>query len=124
MTGVEILAAEEVACAFAFNWFWFFFGFFSIIIGVGFLVFISNGNIFNLDLGGELIAFIIVILFVGSVVCGLVCGNVCAKPTDYETQYKVTIDDSVSMNEFNEKYEIIDQEGKIYTVRERENKND
>lgn len=36
------------------------------------------------------------------------------------TEYKVTIDDSVSMNEFLDKYEILDQEGKIYTVKERE----
>ena len=35
-------------------------------------------------------------------------------------EYKVTIDDSVSMNEFLYKYEILDQEGKIYTVKERE----
>ena len=35
-------------------------------------------------------------------------------------EYKVTIDDSVPMNEFLDKYEIIDQEGKIYTVKERE----
>lgn len=35
-------------------------------------------------------------------------------------EYKVTIDDSVSMTEFMDKYEIIDQEGKIYTVKERE----
>ena len=33
-------------------------------------------------------------------------------------QYKVTISDEVSMNEFFDKYEIIDQEGKTYTVRE------
>ncbi len=42
---------------------------------------------------------------------------------EYETgeyTYKVTIDDSVSMNEFLDKYEILDQEGKIYTVKERE----
>jgi hypothetical protein len=38
----------------------------------------------------------------------------------YGEEYKVTISDEVSMNEFLEKYEIIDQEGKIYTVRERE----
>ena len=37
----------------------------------------------------------------------------------YETRYQVTIDDSVSMNEFQNKYEIIKVEGKIYTVRER-----
>ena len=35
-------------------------------------------------------------------------------------EYKVIIDDSVSMNEFLDKYEILDQEGKIYTVKERE----
>ena len=37
----------------------------------------------------------------------------------YETRYQVTIDDSVAMNEFQNKYEIIEVEGKIYTVRER-----
>lgn len=35
-------------------------------------------------------------------------------------EYKVIIDDNVSVNEFIEKYEIIDQEGKIYTVIEKE----
>ncbi len=38
---------------------------------------------------------------------------------NYETRYQVTVDDSVSMNEFQDKYEIIEVEGKIYTVRER-----
>lgn len=37
---------------------------------------------------------------------------------NYETRYQVTIDDSVIMNEFQSKYEIIEVEGKIYTVRE------
>lgn len=37
----------------------------------------------------------------------------------YETQYQVMVDDSVSMNEFQNKYEIIKVEGKIYTVRDR-----
>lgn len=36
---------------------------------------------------------------------------------DY-VEYKVTISDEVSLNEFFNKYEIIDQEGKIYTVKE------
>ena len=35
-------------------------------------------------------------------------------------EYTVTIDDSVSMTDFLDKYEILDQEGKIYTVKERE----
>jgi hypothetical protein len=46
--------------------------------------------------------------------------------SEYETdtidhiEYKVAIDDSVSINEFLDKYEIIGQEGKIYTVKEKE----
>jgi len=35
-------------------------------------------------------------------------------------KYKVTIDDSVSFNEFNAKYKVLKQEGKIFTVVERE----
>lgn len=38
---------------------------------------------------------------------------------EYEYEYKVTISDEVSMNEFMKKYEIINQEGKIYTIKER-----
>ena len=52
------------------------------------------------------------------VVLAIVCG--CLIPEDkYETHYQVTVDNSVSMNEFQNKYEIIEVEGKIYTVRER-----
>ena len=40
-------------------------------------------------------------------------------PVEYETQYKVTISDEVQMNSFLERYELLDQEGKIYTVREK-----
>jgi hypothetical protein len=54
------------------------------------------------------------------VMLGLFCGHVTEKPTAYETQYKVTVSDKTPMNEFMEKYEIVDQEGRIYTVRERE----
>ena len=46
---------------------------------------------------------------------------VVAPPKTYETHYKVTISDEVSMNEFLEQYEIVDQEGKIYTIKEKEN---
>ena len=38
---------------------------------------------------------------------------------DEVTTYKVIIDDSVSFTEFTDKYEIKDQEGKIYTVYEK-----
>ena len=35
------------------------------------------------------------------------------------TEYKVIIDDSVKYVEFMEKYEVIDQESEIYTIREK-----
>lgn len=45
----------------------------------------------------------------------------CYDETDkiVSTIYQVTIDESVSVVEFNEKYEIIEQNGLIYTVKER-----
>lgn len=57
-------------------------------------------------------------ILVVCVVLTIVCG--CLIPErKYEIHYQVTVDDSVSMNEFQSKYEIIEVEGKIYTVRER-----
>ena len=42
-------------------------------------------------------------------------------PTDElsHVEYKVIVSDEVSFTDFMEKYEIIDQEGQIYTVKER-----
>lgn len=58
-----------------------------------------------------------VILVIGGAL-SIICG--CLIPEyKYETRYQVTVDNSVSMNEFYDKYEIIEVEGKIYTVRER-----
>ena len=57
-------------------------------------------------------------ILVVCVVLFIVCGYLI--PEDkYETHYQVTIDDSVGMNKFQDKYEIIEVEGKIYTVKER-----
>ena len=57
-------------------------------------------------------------ILVVCVVLFIVCG--CLIPEDkYETHYQVTVDNSVRMNEFQNKYEIIEVEGKIYTVKER-----
>lgn len=37
-----------------------------------------------------------------------------------EYEYKVIIDDNVSMTEFYEHYEVVDQDGKIFIIREKE----
>jgi hypothetical protein len=50
--------------------------------------------------------------FLSSVVIGAV-------ELEYYPTYKVIISDEVSMNEFMGKYEILNQDGKIYTVKEK-----
>ena len=122
MTGVEILAAEEVACAFAFNWsaFWIVFGI-TVIIGYA-VMFVSLMKDFC-GSQGELIGIIAVTMFLsillGVLMGGLFADGILPKATDYETHYKVTIDDSVSFNQFNERYEIYEQDGAIYTIYEK-----
>ena len=51
----------------------------------------------------------------------LVCGICTSIKTDeiIETKYEVIVSEGVDFVEFMDKYEILDQEGKIYTVREK-----
>lgn len=118
MTGVEILTSVQVAVEFAHNWtaFWTTFG---VVFGI--LTIIGIGEwMFNDCNWGAIPVFAILGLFVGSFF-GTASGEIFGNPTAYETQYKVTISDEVSMVDFYEHYEIIDQEGKIFTVREKTN---
>ena len=59
--------------------------------------------------------FVLLIIFVTLAITS----GVLVPEDEYETRYQVTVDDSVAMSEFQSKYEIIEVEGKIYTVRER-----
>jgi hypothetical protein len=49
----------------------------------------------------------------------LAINAITSTPVAQEVQYEITIDDSVSMTELTNKYEIIEQRGKIYVVREK-----
>lgn len=114
MTGVEILAMEEVAVTFGFDWsiFW------AALTIVAALVTIFVGVVCIPELGWwSFVVGAIAGCFVGACFGTLFARNTL--PLEYETQYKVTISDDVSMNSFLERYEIIDQEGKIYTVRDK-----
>lgn len=51
--------------------------------------------------------------------CSWCTGLLFSEMVEPEIAYKVTVEDSVSMNEFYEKYEILDIDGKIYTIKER-----
>lgn len=117
MSGVEILASNEVAVEYAFNWIAFWVTgciVLGICIGLGVALYMSDEFY-----AGVIIFAIVVGLMLGSLF-GFLAGDLNHSPIKYVTQYKVTVSDEVSMNDFYEKYEVMSQDGKIYTVRERE----
>lgn len=64
-----------------------------------------------------IVLFIVILLFgFGS----YYCLNLYATRTSY-SEYKVIINDNVKLKEFENKYKILKQEGKIYTIIEKKN---
>ena len=111
MNGVEILSSETIYNTILPEY-WIGIGFGCVIVFViATVLCFANERI--------ILGFICIALALGSVIVGFL-GSMYSKTDISHIEYKVTIDDSVSMNEFLDKYEIIDQEGKIYTVKERE----
>jgi hypothetical protein len=117
MKGVEILNETQVVAESAFGWTAFWIAF-SIIFGI----FIIIGIVLSITEGPDLVGWILAIgagIFLG-LLFGFIWGIWCETPVSYETHYQVIIDDSVSMSDFLDKYEIIDTEGKILTIKERD----
>lgn len=113
MTGVEILSVGEIGVGSAFNWI-------MAILGGGFIGLVVGfwGAAMEDSIGFGTILFIAIFIVIGAII-----GFSDAKPTHYVPTYKVVISDEVSMNDFMEKYEILEQDGRIYTVKEREDSN-
>ena len=117
MQGVEILTTAQVAIEWAENWlgFWIVF---SVVVGIclaiGIRESVVSGDWSALLFDGILGAII-------GVIIGVLPLGLSNTPTAYETQYKVTISEEVSMAEFYEHYEVVEQDGKIFTVREKTN---
>ena len=117
MNGVEILAVEQVPTAFGFGWSLF------IILGVLFSSLIGGiawclaweGDFSRVKTGISVCVGVVIALAFAALI-GKVSET--GAPTEFETHYKVTISDEVSMSEFLERYEIVDQDGKIFIVRE------
>lgn len=109
MIGVEILATGEGATSFEPN--------FPVFLSV--LAFCVIGGLIIGSREKEYGLGAIVGLLIG-MVAGLLLGVVVGiVEIEYYPTYKVTISDEVSMNDFMNKYEILNQDGKIYTVKER-----
>lgn len=117
MNGVEILNSVQVASELAFNWIWFWVGF-GIIFGI--CMSIGIWCVATDMCEWQLIPSCLFLGIIFGSILGVTLGRGMSNPTSYETHYEVIIDDTVSMNEFMDRYEIVDQEGRIYTVREKE----
>ena len=117
MTGVEILSSETIYETEVFWWIIPLFAGIGLLIGL--ILAITAGINYGFD-GSEIwYVFALIVVFA---LLGFLGSLISEHEIDIvdHIEYKVTIDDSVSMNEFLDKYEILDQEGKIYTVKERE----
>lgn len=115
MEGVRILAQSPVYdTVYSWGWSWagFAFGIFAVVL-LAFVIFLM----YNGDISGLL--FLIFVGFLGFGSFFLFSEGNSEKVYSHE-EYKVIIDDSVSLNDFYKKYEVIGQEGEIYTVIERE----
>lgn len=111
MEGVEILSTTSIYNTFLPEWIImisFMLIFVIVIVGISLIRAERYGW---LTLCGVLAAMIFVVAIIG---------NLDNKNSIHHMEHKVIIDDSVKMNDFLEYYEILDQEGKIYTIRERE----
>ena len=117
MNGVEILSSTTIYETEVFWWL------VPLFAGVGLLISLGIAIREWIEWGfdGGCIILIFIITLVGAYI-GFLGTLMTIHNIDVidHVKYKVTIDDSVSMNEFLDKYEILDQEGKIYTVKERE----
>lgn len=118
LEGVTILNQFEVVTKTVFNWSAFWVG---VLIAVGIALIV--GIIYGLQensFSAFMVMFITISLF-GSALIGCLSGyQICPKPVEYETHYEVSIDANVNLQEFMDKYEIIETRGLIYTVREKE----
>lgn len=68
----------------------------------------------------EVIAIGALMSILGAVLGVVIWSGVSDDAKRSTTTYDVLISDEVKMNEFNEQYEIVSQNGNIYTIKERE----
>ena len=77
-------------------------------------------DMFDIDTSDSWISILCVLLITfGGIAGGWTGANSSESLTTGDTTYVVIIGDNVSFNEFTEQYEIISQNGSIYTVKEK-----
>ena len=109
MAGIEILNSFQVPIDYAFNW---------VAAGIALSVFLIVG-IWGFGPCRYRQWSILILSLVLGLIFSLLSGLSFQKTNGFETHYKVLLSDEITLTEFLENYEIIGQEGKIYTIRER-----
>lgn len=114
MNGIEILNQYEVVASYTWSWstFWcWFFPLFTIV----FLFCVAIGCAEHTPAAGAIAGGIL------GLIVGIILGCIFASstPDTYTPVYQVIISEDISMTEFYDKYEIIKQEGKIFTIKEK-----
>lgn len=112
MEGINILSLEIVMKAAPWTTY---LGYGCVILLIIGILATATGLVCNTEGIGLTGLLLIALSFVLSIISAT-CNSIFQVP-DY-TQYEVTIDDSVSMNEFTSKYEILEQRGQIYVIKE------
>ena len=113
--GVEVLSAYDTYIS-EFNLLSAFYGF--IIVGtIGSIIYAANLDKINNETEN---IYKVSSIILSSLFAGVLVGRFIFPSKTMIQEYKVTVSDDVSLNEFIEKYEIIDIEGKIYTIREKD----
>ena len=111
LDGITLLDAGTKVISYTWGWTWggFIAAIFAILLIVASIICMIDGT------GGDI--FFIAAIFVGMLSLFIFAH---AKPAKTINTYSVIIDDSVSMTEFYDKYEVLNIEGKIFTITERE----
>lgn len=112
LEGITVLAQETIK---KYTWGFSIIG--MIFVGIALLCFISV--IYFLIKDFDCVCYGLLLLLVSSTVVSVMAFSVGKLDEVYE-RYKVTVNDSVNLLEFNDRYEILDQEGKIFIIREKE----
>lgn len=111
LDGITLLDTGTKVVSYTWGWSWggFIAAIFAIFLIVVSIICMIDGT------GGEI--FVIAAIFVGML--GLFI-SAHAKPAKTINTYSVIIDDSVSMTEFYDRYDVLKVQGKIFTITERE----
>lgn len=111
LDGITLLDTGTKVVSYTWGWSWG--GFIATIFAI-FLIVVSIICMID-GTGGEI--FVIAAIFVGMLGLFIFAH---AKPAKTITIYSVIIDDSVSMTEFYDRYDVLKVQGKIFTITERE----